>query len=489
MDMSSFDQYISLRQKQELALKPKMLQSLKMLSLPILELEMYIKQELVTNPLLELREEKDDEDLEDNTQDYQEPESTKTLEDTTSDDEVKQTLSEAKELTDILDQWNDFHQTYEAWHGDSDSDYTESLIRYEEDDKVKFLQQLYLFDITEDEYDFACDLVDNCDSYGFIPPNFSIYRLGKLYDLSRKRADEIHRIVLSLTPRGISARNISECLMAQLSDDQKQNRIVVGLITDQFENLIHRRFARIASHFGVSEDCIMSAREQVSKLDPKPGLRILSANSVYIYPDVTIKQIGEDYEVVINDNVTPNIVISQRYRRMINRDNLDKQTMSFVRERINSAKFLIKSIYMRMKTLERVALSIVKHQHDFFYNNSGALVPLTYSVIAQDLGVSESTISRVVKHKYAETPYGIYSLKDFFSSTAGTDDNYESISRQKVKNQIIKHIEHEEREHTLSDQELVEKLKEDGLNISRRIITKYRDEMGILNSRLRKTKS
>ncbi len=141
---------------------------------------------------------------------------------------------------------------------------------------------------------------------------------------------------------------------------------------------------------------------------------------------------------------------------------------------------------MRMRTLEQVSLSIIKHQHDFFYKGSGVMQPLTYSAIAQDVGKSESTISRVVKHKYAETPYGIYAFKDFFTSTAGRDDNYESISRHKVKNCIIRLVEGENKSKPLSDRELVDILKSEGLNISRRIIAKYRDEMGILNSRLRK---
>jgi len=141
---------------------------------------------------------------------------------------------------------------------------------------------------------------------------------------------------------------------------------------------------------------------------------------------------------------------------------------------------------MRMRTLERVSLSIIKFQHDFFYNGSGTMQPLTYAVIAQDIGVSESTISRVVKHKYAETPYGIFAFKDFFSSTAGRDDNYDNISRQMVKSNIIRLIDTEDKNSPLSDQELVDILKSDGLNVSRRIIAKYRDELGILNSRLRK---
>ncbi len=487
--MASLEHILSLRQKQELALKPKMLQSLKMLSLPALELEVYIKQELVNNPLLELREDKDDEDLEEFVPESSTVESETPLENTTSDPEFGQTLSEAKELTDTLDQWNEFHQDYEPYGsggGDGDSEHTEYLIRYEEDGKFKFLEALYPFDLNENELEFATELVENCDSYGFLPADFDLYDAAKFYNITPVNADKIHALILSLPPQGITARNLSECLMAQLNPEQKTNRILVGLVNEQFENLIHRRYQKIASHFGVAEEVIMAAREQVSHLDPKPGLRILSSNNNYIFPDVTIKKIDDEFIVVINDMITPNIVISSRYRKMITRGFKDKETMAFVRDKINSAKFLIKSIYMRMRTLERVTLSIIKHQNDFFYSGSGVMLPLTYSVIAQDLGVSESTISRVVKHKYAETPYGIYGLKDFFTSTAGKDDNYESVSRQRVKSQITKLIETESKDNPLSDQELVERLLGEGLTISRRIIAKYRDEMGILNSRLRK---
>jgi len=485
--MASLQNILGLRQKQELALKPKMLQSLKMLSLPALELEVYIKQELINNPLLELREEKDEEDLEEFTPEKSSVESDTPLESTQSDPEAGQTISEAKELTDILDQWKEYHSDYDYSSGSSDNEQTEHLIRYEEDGKFKFLEQLYPFSLTDGEFEYATDLVENCNPYGFLPKDLDICETAAAYELNRKDAIRIHNLIMSLTPQGITARNLSECLMSQLTPEQRENRIIVGLVTDQFDNLIHRRYQKIASHFNVSEDVILSAREQITHLDPKPGLRILPANNNYIFPDVTIKKIDEEFIVIINDMITPNIIISSRYRKMINRSLKDKETMQYIRDKINSAKFLIKSIYMRMRTLERVTLSIVKHQSDFFYNGSGMMLPLTYSVIAQDLGVSESTISRVVKHKYAETPYGIFCLKDFFTSTAGKDDNYESVSRQRVKSDILRLIESESKDNPLSDQELVEKLREEGLTISRRIIAKYRDEMGILNSRLRKS--
>ncbi|PKN72690.1 MAG: RNA polymerase sigma-54 factor [Candidatus Cloacimonetes bacterium HGW-Cloacimonetes-3] len=484
--MSAMDQFLSLKQKQELALKPKMLQSLKMLALPILELESYIKQELVNNPLLELREEKDEEDIDEGSFEQSTPESNTTLEEAVEPENHCETLSEARELTEILDNWNDYHSGYETWHGDSETDHTESLVRYEENAKDKYLEQLYPLNLPDYEIDFVTDLIDSCDIYGFLPKGFSVLNMGRKYRIRAERAEELHQLVLNLSPQGISARDLSECLMSQLTDEQKQNRIICSMVEDQFDNLIHRRYQKIASALGVSEDTILAAKEQIAKLDPKPGLRILASSASYVFPDVTLKFIDGEYVVIINDQITPNIIISPRYRKMINRGYFDKETMQFVRERINSAKFLIKSIFMRMRTLERVSLSIIKYQHDFFYFGSGQMQPLTYSVIAQDLGVSESTISRVVKHKYAETPYGIFAFKDFFTSTAGMDDDYQSISRQRVKSKIIRMIELENKKKPLSDQELVDNLKTEGLNISRRIITKYRDELGILNSHLRR---
>lgn len=472
-----------------MALKPKMLQSLKMLALPILELESFIKQELINNPLLELRDEKDEEDLDDRSFESDPPESNVPIEETEPSPEHSETMNEAKELTEILDQWNDYHQSSDGWQGESETEHTETMVRYEEDSRDKFMEQLYPYSLSEEEFDFAVDLLDNCDIYGFLPPDFDIAILASTYDIEPQRSEEIHQIMLNFVPKGISSRNIAECLIAQLTDEQKDNCVLIGIIEEEFSNLIHRRYQKIASHFGVSEDTVFAMRDQISKLDPKPGLRILTTNASYVYPDITLKMVDGEYVVIINDQITPNIIISPRYRKMLSRGFFDKDTMHYVREKINSAKFLIKSIYMRMRTLERVSLSIIKYQHDFFYNGSGLMLPLTYSVIAQDLGVSESTISRVVKHKYAETPYGICALKDFFTSTAGMDDNYESISRQKVKSNIIRMIDQEQKDNPLSDQELVEKMKEDGLNISRRIIAKYRDELGILNSRLRKIKS
>ncbi|MDD4805994.1 MAG: RNA polymerase sigma-54 factor, partial [Candidatus Cloacimonetes bacterium] len=318
--MSGMNQHIALKQKQELALKPKMLQSLKMLALPILELESYIKQELETNPLLELRDEKDEEDLEEAPYEQSAPESNTPLEDVDSPEAQSETVAEARELTEILDQWNDYHSgSGDYSRSEAEGDHGESLIRYEGNSKETYLEQLYPLNLPENEVDFITELVDSCDVYGFLPEKYNIEAVARRFQINPARAAELHRIVMNLSPQGITARNISECLMAQLTEEQQENRIICGMVCEQFENLIHRRYQKIASFFNVSEETIMAAREQISKLDPKPGLRILQSNAAYVYPDVTLKIIDGEYVVIINDHITPNIIISPHYRKMINR--------------------------------------------------------------------------------------------------------------------------------------------------------------------------
>ena len=482
------DQILTIKQKQELALKPKMLQSLQMLTLPLMELELHLKQEIMKNPLLEMR------DIDDSNVDDEIPkdEEVKEEKDLGEEDEVSKTLEEAQELTEILDSWNEFHQMtnnnkdYSYNREDDDGALYEKYLRAPEDKMAEYLLQLYSYPMSEDEYDFATYLIDSVDQYGFLRDEGFIKEVAEIYDLKEKRAEEVHEIIMSLNPRGLTACNISLCLISQLTEEQKENKILLAILTNDFEDLIHRRYQKLAAKYQVSLEYITFLRDQVAKLDPKPGLRLVESNDKYITPDVIVKEIGDEFQVIVNDSYSPNLVINSRYRKLINSASVDKETVHYVRDKINSAKFLIKSMYMRVRTLERVMNSIIKHQYDFFYNQTGVLLPLNYSSIAEDIGVSESTISRVVKDKYADTPFGIYPLKKFFTSTAGIDSNFESISRQKVKTFIQKYVDAEDKSKPLTDQDIVKMLKDDGLNVSRRIVAKYRDELNILNSRLRR---
>jgi RNA polymerase sigma-54 factor len=348
-----------------------------------------------------------------------------------------------------------------------------------------FLLQLDSLNLTEDEREFAEELIDNINPYGFLPENYNLEELTEIHEISLAKAEEIHQKILHLEPSGITARNIQECLISQLNPKQN-NELIFNIINDNFEDIIHKRYKKIASQYNITMRSLLNIKAQISALDPKPGLRIQPNQSDYIVPDVIIKKIGEEYEIIINDNYVPKIRLSRKYNNILKNLKHDKQAVDYVRNKINSAKFLIKSIYLRNRTLKRVVRAIIQNQIGFFYQNTGVLEPLTYSVIAEELQVNESTISRVVRVKYADTPFGIFCLKDFFTSKAGKDMNYNSVSRQNVESQIKRMIDSEDKSKPLSDQDIVDILRKDGINVSRRVIAKYRKAKGILNSHLRR---
>ncbi len=485
--MNKLRQTLSFKLTQNLLLKPKMLQSLEMLAMPLLQLETHLKQELVTNPMLEiqeLREEDDEEKSSESEESNKKDEKSDVSEE--EDAELQKTLEESQKLSEILDSWNELYTDRSYKVSNEEKVSFEQILKAQDNKKRDFFDQLDKLELSENEYDFGFDLIDSVNIHGFLPEDFSLYLLAEEYEISEQRADEIHNMILNFHPKGITARNIQECLKVQL-DKKTHSSQLFDLLEYDFYDLIHKRYKKIASKFGVTLNTVINWKNQVSHLDPKPGLRIQSGQTDYIVPDVIIKKIGNEYEIISNDFTLPRIRMSRRYREILREVGKDKKAVDYVRNKINSAKFLIKSVYLRSRTLERVVRSIIRNQADFFYQDSGVLKPLTYSVIADELHVNESTISRVVKSKYADTPFGIMCLKDFFSSTAGKDNNYNSISRQNVEMIVKKMIDNEDNCNPLSDQDIADDLAKQGINVSRRVVAKYRKSMGILNSHLRRS--
>ncbi len=483
--MMKFKQTLVQKQTQSLLLKPKMLQSLEMLAMPLMQLETHLKQEMISNPMLELLESNDDEDTPNIKNENVKDQIDKDINNETEDEEMKKTLEETKELSEILDSYSEYFQGSSSGTSSTEGINFDQMVKNVEDKKEKFLYQIEKLDLINDEFDFAYELFDSIDAHGFLPKDFDMEKTAKEFGIELIRAEEIHSMLLHLNPCGITARNIQECLLAQL-DPEFHNENIITLISDHFNDLIHKRYKNIASSFGTTVTTILNWKKQISKLDPKPGLRLLTNNSNYIVPDVIIKRIGSEYEIVVNDYSFPKIRLSRRYNKILQQVKKDKEALNYVRNKINSAKFLIKSVYLRGRTLERVTKSILHHQPDFFYGENRVLKPLTYSVIAQELQVNESTISRVVRVKYADTPFGVMCLKDFFTSKAGKDDNYNPISRHNVEQKVIKMIEAEDKTNPLSDQDIAKKLAEMSIHVSRRVVAKYRKAKGILNSRLRR---
>lgn len=500
--MTDIQQIISHKQVQELALKPKMLQSLQLLVLPQMELEMQLKRELELNPILELQEEEEEYSKEERAKEEQERNEDSKKEEQAEEEEIadellQESINEIKEFSDILDVWKEHHR--EGRDETKESDLFEAYNNTKYNDTMKnkknrFYQQLEEMPLSEEELEFARDLVDYSNEFGYLPTGFDIYELARecfenLDDESalRERADEIHKMVLKLKPRGITARNIPECLIAQLNEEDQDYQLLTFIIHNHFDDLIHRRYQRIASKLSVHLDKIILCKEAIARLNPKPGLMLVADNIDYVTPDVIIKRIEDEFVVIVNDYNVPQLSISRYYRDIIYSGKVkDKEMLTYIRDKINSAKFLIKALYMRNQTLIKVTKAIIEHQKNYFYNSSGILEPLTYNVIASELNVSESTISRVVKDKYADTPFGMVCLRNFFTTSAGKTENYEDISRDSVQKKIQQIILNEDKDKPFSDLEIAHILKKCNVNVSRRVIQKYREGLGILNSRLRR---
>ena len=483
--MTNIKQTLAQRQTQNLLLKPKMLQSLEMLAMPLMQLETHLKQEMITNPMLELQEPRDEEDIEPNEKEKVTEQIEDDIKKEKEDDELKRTLEETKELSEILDAYNELSQGSSYRSQQTEAINFDQLLQTRENKKQLFFDQLETLNLNKTEYEFAYELIESVDDHGYLPQEFSMEALAEEYGIKMDRAEVIHQQILQLEPRGITARNIQESLISQIEKEEHNEHLIL-LIKENFEDLIHKRYKKIASNYGVTLSTILNWRQQISQLDPKPGLRLLSNQNNYVTPDVIIKRIGNDYEIIINDFTFPKIRMSRRYKEILKQVKNEKEAVNYVRGKINSAKFLIKSVYLRSRTLERVTKAIINNQTEFFYENNGVLKPLTYSVIAEELQVNESTISRVVRQKYADTPFGIMCLKDFFTSKAGKDEDYNSVSRHSVETKIKRMIDGENKQQPLSDQDIADELKKEGINVSRRVVAKYRKFKGILNSHLRR---
>ena len=482
--MVKFRQTLVQKQTQSMLLKPKMLQSLEMLAMPMMQLETHLKQEMISNPLLEIQELNDEDETIIKNEKIQE-QLDENIKNETEDEELKKTLEETKELSEILDSYSEYFQGSSGSNPATEGINFDQMTKQQENKRDKFTYQIEKLRLCEIEFEFAYELFDSIDDHGFLPTDFVFEAAALEFGIELDRAEEIQSMLLHLEPCGITARNIQECLIAQL-DPELHNENIFKLVSEHFTDLIHKRYKIIASSFGTSINTILNWKKQIAKLDPKPGLRLLTNHTNYIVPDVIIKRIGSEYEVIVNDYSFPKIRLSRRYNKILQQVKKDKEALDYVRSKINSAKFLIKSVYLRGRTLERVTKSILYHQPDFFYGENRVLKPLTYSEIAQELHVNESTISRVVRIKYADTPFGVMCLKDFFTSKAGKDDNYNSISRHNVEQKITRMIDVEDEKNPLSDQDIAGKLGEINIHVSRRVIAKYRKAKGILNSRLRR---
>ena len=297
---------------------------------------------------------------------------------------------------------------------------------------------------------------------------------------------ETLKIIQTFDPVGIAARDTRECLLIQTKFENLGGTIVEKIIIDHMDNLENKRYDKIARDLCISPHEILSAVSIITNLEPKPGRLYNDDETIYISPDIYVFKVGDDYEIVLNEDGMPKLRINNYYKEILNsKDSLGKDTREYIQEKLKSAAWLIKSIHQRQRTIYKVTESIVQFQRNFFDKGVTHLKPLVLRDVAEHIQMHESTISRVTTNKYVHTPQGVFELKYFFNSAINSMEG-DSIASESVKEHIKNIIKSEDKKKPFSDQEVADILKGHNINAARRTVAKYRETLGILPSRKRR---
>ncbi len=478
-------------------LAPQLIQSLQLLQMPTLELAELIRQELEINPLLEIDE--------DATLDLEQEEPESEQDDETEDEDrdeepVEELEFEESDLntldTDIFDEhdWDHYlnesgyaspreeFESNEDWHNNST---TQKTLR------DSLLEQVAVTDLSPSDRIIAEYLICNIDEDGFL--ECSTKEVADELGVNHDKAERILGIIQTFDPVGVGARNLQECLLIQLKEKNITNGLVAKVVRNHLDDWINRRFGQISQALDTSVDDMRVVEEVLASLNPKPNVEPEPAlNLNHVIPDLEVQKVGEEYVVSLTDRTLPELRVSPVYRTLLRQSDKSgrgdpklRETKKFVVEKLNSARWFINAIHQRRATMLKVMRCIVENQIDFFDRGPGFLKPMKLEDVANKVQMHVSTISRVSNGKYVQTPHGVYELKYFFAWRLSRYDD-DDISTQSVKEKIAMLIHDEDVQNPLSDERISNILKREGINIARRTVAKYRDELNISSARLRK---
>ena len=453
------------------AIAPQMQQSLGVLQASTLELNQMIGQELSANPVLEeesveisLEEEKLDKDQED----------------------LDEELSEISQLDD---DWRDYYQQSRSTRMRTDEENEKYQRRIDSLVEPQTLtenltEQLNTTDCEKDVHDLTQILIGYIDDDGFLSQNIEDLALenGIPFQPLQKALNTLQ----SFHPPGIGAQDLRECLLIQLNRLGKEHSLEHRIVDKYLDELARKRYPQISKKLGVTIDKITEAAESIAKLDPKPGSELSEGNNHFISPDVTVIKDVDEYLISINDETIPRLRISNTYKDIISGGNATTDTKEYIRDKIHAGKFLIRCIEQRQETIRKISEEIVKRQRDFLDHGVAHLHPMNMAQVADVVGVHETTVSRAIAGKYIATPRGVFEMKYFFKPGYETNDG-ESLSNTSVKQAVSDLVKNEDHTKPYSDDKIVKKLHEQGITLARRTVAKYRDELGILPSHLRRT--
>ncbi|MEE9170736.1 MAG: RNA polymerase factor sigma-54, partial [bacterium] len=345
-------------------------------------------------------------------------------------------------------------------------------------------EQLHIIpDISEQEIMIGEYVIWNIDEDGYLKVDLGEIALN--LEVTVEEVEKALKIIQSLEPVGIAARDLRECLLIQLGE-KRGNDLAKEILMDHFEDFKNKRFEKVSKKLEVSLEELKEALAEIGKLNPKPGEGYISQDQNYVTPDVIVERVDDEFVVSLNDSNIPALRINKGYRQMLaNSKKVPSEVKSFIRKRLESARWLINSIHQRRATIFRVMSAIVERQHDFFEKGPGLLKPMILKDIAEYINMDISTISRVTNGKYVQTDFGVFELKYFFTERMTTSDG-EEVSNKKIKDLIHKIIDNEDSTKPLNDQTIVKILEEEGYPIARRTVAKYREQMKIPVARMRR---
>ncbi len=466
-----------LKLSQQLVMTMQLQQAIKLLQLSHLELVDLLQEEMKENPIL-IDEEQENNDLD-------------------KADKSKQEEPEAKEAEESPDPFAENTQKYEAFisnynsyspYGETEEREQFESVVVKKTSLIDYLTwQLNLSAVTDDQRQIGNILINNLNDDGYMIAEVS--ELAQNYDFPEKDGFEVLDIIQEFDPPGVGAHNLSESLIIQAKNLKLDNPVMIRIIKDHIKNLEKRNYKAIAKALGQSLDVIHDACKVILSLEPRPG-RVFSTDDVqYITPDVYIHRIGEKFIISLNEDGLPKLRVSNYYKSILNNANnseSSKVTREYIHGKLRSAEWIIKSIHQRQRTIFKVAESLLKFQKDFFDNGVGYLKPLILRDVAEDIGRHESTVSRVTSNKYIYTPHGLFKLSYFFTNSIESTEGDDVVSTESVKERIKVLIAKEDKAHPLSDQAVSVILKKEKINIARRTVAKYRENLKILPSKMRR---
>jgi RNA polymerase sigma-54 factor len=505
---TGLSQHTSMRQ--ELRVNPRLYQAMDMLYMPMMDLQQHLKQELLANPFLELLE------PEDETPEQKDAEQEKEQKEKEEEMDWEEILLNGFEVGGTREQYEQL-------------EYTEP-VTVETKDLIDYLrEQLQMMTLTPRQLLLAEEFLGNVNDEGYLAASLEeilgsvnqlvsghVSRDGEdgddgevstISDLTPEEtlpsspsspsspslsfyttaeAEEMLHIIQRLDPPGIGARDLRECLLIQLGEQADTESLTYRLVHDAFPDLIAHRWNDLAKRFGVEPAAVQAAADELARLDPKPGLKHASQSDGYIIPDLIVEKIGGRYQVFLNDTGMPRLRLSRSYQEIArDKKKMTPENREFIASKMNSANWMIQAIEQRRQTMLKVMNFIVDRQRDFFEKGIEFLRPLTLREVAEVINMHESTVSRVTNEKYVQTPRGVLPLKFFFSSALATASG-EDASARSIRAKLQKMVGEEDSGKPLTDQQIVHLFQEQGIQIARRTVAKYRDQLGILPARMRK---